>query len=95
MCLSRPATSVIAEDGRHDGLRHIPAAGGFIFSSPIRRFEAFVVKQFFKFVFVEVTRYGDKEEIFVFVGVAVLFGYFGADGGGEDVRCDSDVVLVS
>ena len=35
MCLSRPATSVIAEDGRHDGLRHIPAAGDFIFLSRI------------------------------------------------------------
>ena len=53
--------------------------------SRIRRFEAFVVKQLFEFVFVEVN---DKEEIFVFVGVAVLFGYFGVDGSGEDVRCD-------
>ena len=65
-----------------------PPRGGFILLSRIRRFEAFVVKQLFEFVFVEVIRYSDKEEIFVFVGVAVLFGYFGVDGSGEDVRCD-------
>ena len=49
--------------------------------------------QFFNSVFVEVIRYGNKEEIFVFVGVAVLFGNLGVDGSGDDVWWDRDVVL--